>query len=162
MNLGAGSDYSLALNLMNDIVTGEKTFEEAREYYAKEFLDYRRESQPSTWTSFNSSQAATPSTPTRGSYRTMRWKRPRKRGNRPRFDAAGKGRATIERPVLLVSSAPIRGDRNVRCLAPGRASRARAASSQTRPLSAHTCPCVGLRRPVSATAHAPSRQLQAV
>ena len=31
-----------ALNLMNDIVTGQKTAEEAREYYAKEFLDYRR------------------------------------------------------------------------------------------------------------------------
>jgi hypothetical protein len=33
---------SLALNLMHDIVTGAKTAEEAREYYAKEFLDYRR------------------------------------------------------------------------------------------------------------------------
>ena len=31
-----------ALNLMNDIVTGEKSAEEAREYYAKEFLDFRR------------------------------------------------------------------------------------------------------------------------
>lgn len=32
----------LALNLMHDIVTGEKTVRQAREYYAKEFLDYRR------------------------------------------------------------------------------------------------------------------------
>jgi hypothetical protein len=32
----------LALNLMNDIVTGAKTVEDARRYYAKEFLDYRR------------------------------------------------------------------------------------------------------------------------
>lgn len=32
----------LALNLMHDIVTGDKTVEEARDYYAKEFLDYRR------------------------------------------------------------------------------------------------------------------------
>lgn len=32
----------LALNLMHDIVIGEKTVREAREYYAKEFLDYRR------------------------------------------------------------------------------------------------------------------------
>lgn len=32
----------LALNLMNDIVTGAKTVEEARQYYAKEFLDFRR------------------------------------------------------------------------------------------------------------------------
>jgi hypothetical protein len=32
----------LALNLMNDIVTGAKTVEEARQYYAKEFLDARR------------------------------------------------------------------------------------------------------------------------
>lgn len=32
----------LALNLMHDIVTGEKTVEQAREYYAKEFLEYRR------------------------------------------------------------------------------------------------------------------------
>ena len=32
----------LALNLMHDIVTGAKTVEEARAYYAKEFLDYRR------------------------------------------------------------------------------------------------------------------------
>jgi len=32
----------LALNLVHDIVTGEKTVEQAREYYGKEFLDYRR------------------------------------------------------------------------------------------------------------------------
>jgi hypothetical protein len=32
----------LALNLVHDIVTGAKTAEQAREYYAKEFLDYRR------------------------------------------------------------------------------------------------------------------------
>jgi hypothetical protein len=32
----------LALNLMHDIVTGEKTVDEARDYYAREFLDYRR------------------------------------------------------------------------------------------------------------------------
>lgn len=32
----------LALNLMNDIVTDQKTVEESRQYYAKEFLDYRR------------------------------------------------------------------------------------------------------------------------
>jgi hypothetical protein len=32
----------LALNLMHDIVTGAKTPEEARTYYAKEFADYRR------------------------------------------------------------------------------------------------------------------------
>jgi hypothetical protein len=32
----------LALNLMNDVVTGAKTVEEARRYYAKEFLDFRR------------------------------------------------------------------------------------------------------------------------
>jgi hypothetical protein len=33
---------SLALNLMHDIVTGEKNAKQARQYYAKEFLDYRR------------------------------------------------------------------------------------------------------------------------
>ncbi|NYT57578.1 hypothetical protein H0A65_01425 [Alcaligenaceae bacterium] len=32
----------LAINLMHDIVTGAKTVEEARAYYGKEFLDYRR------------------------------------------------------------------------------------------------------------------------
>ena len=32
----------LALNLMHDIVTDAKTAQEARAYYAKEFLDYRR------------------------------------------------------------------------------------------------------------------------
>jgi hypothetical protein len=32
----------LALNLMHDIVTGEKSVEQAREYYAREFTDYRR------------------------------------------------------------------------------------------------------------------------
>ncbi|MDA8371175.1 MAG: hypothetical protein M0026_15100 [Nocardiopsaceae bacterium] len=32
----------LALNLVNDIVTGAKSVDEARAYYAKEFLDYRR------------------------------------------------------------------------------------------------------------------------
>ena len=32
----------LALNLMHDIVSGDKTVAEAREYYKKEFLDYRR------------------------------------------------------------------------------------------------------------------------
>ena len=33
---------SLALNLMRDMIAGEKSVQEAREYYAKEFLDYRR------------------------------------------------------------------------------------------------------------------------
>lgn len=33
---------NLALNLMHDIVTDAKTVAEARDYYAKEFLDYRR------------------------------------------------------------------------------------------------------------------------
>jgi hypothetical protein len=33
---------TLALNLMHDIVRGEKTVQQAREYYKKEFLDYRR------------------------------------------------------------------------------------------------------------------------
>jgi len=33
---------SLALDLMHDIVTGTKTWQEARAYYAKEVLDYRR------------------------------------------------------------------------------------------------------------------------
>lgn len=32
----------LALNLMHDIVTGAKSVDEARAYYAKEFTDYRR------------------------------------------------------------------------------------------------------------------------
>ncbi len=32
----------LALNLMHDIATGAKSIKEARDYYAKEFLDYRR------------------------------------------------------------------------------------------------------------------------
>ena len=33
---------SLALNLMHDMVTGKTTVQEARAYYGKEFLDYRR------------------------------------------------------------------------------------------------------------------------
>lgn len=33
---------TLALNLTHDIVTGTKSVEEARDYYAKEFTDYRR------------------------------------------------------------------------------------------------------------------------
>ena len=32
----------LALNLMHDIVTGAKDVKQARDYYVKEFLDYRR------------------------------------------------------------------------------------------------------------------------
>lgn len=32
----------LALNLMHDIATGARTAEQARQYYAKEFADYRR------------------------------------------------------------------------------------------------------------------------
>ena len=32
----------LALNLMHDIVIGAKTAQEVRDYYAKEFADYRR------------------------------------------------------------------------------------------------------------------------
>ena len=32
----------LALNLMHDIVSGKKNVREARDYYAKEFADYRR------------------------------------------------------------------------------------------------------------------------
>lgn len=34
---------SLALNLMHDLVTGRKTVQQARDYYATEFLDARRE-----------------------------------------------------------------------------------------------------------------------
>lgn len=33
----------LALNLMHDVVTGAKDADEARRYYAKEFIDYRRQ-----------------------------------------------------------------------------------------------------------------------
>src|SRR5690606_16981155 len=33
---------NLALNLMHDIVDGRRTAEQARSYYAKEFIDYRR------------------------------------------------------------------------------------------------------------------------
>jgi len=33
---------NLALNLMHDIVQGKKSVNEARDYYAKEFLDFRR------------------------------------------------------------------------------------------------------------------------
>jgi len=33
---------NLALNLMHDIVTGARTVEQARAYYAREFIDYRR------------------------------------------------------------------------------------------------------------------------
>ena len=33
---------NLALNLVDDIVTGERSVDEARAYYAQEFLDYRR------------------------------------------------------------------------------------------------------------------------
>ena len=33
---------NLALNLMHDIVVGARTVREARDYYAREFLDYRR------------------------------------------------------------------------------------------------------------------------
>jgi hypothetical protein len=33
---------NLALNLMHDIVQGKKSVDEARDYYAKEFLDFRR------------------------------------------------------------------------------------------------------------------------
>ena len=33
---------NLALNLAHEIVTGRKTVDEARAYYAKKFLDYRR------------------------------------------------------------------------------------------------------------------------
>ncbi|RWJ04932.1 MAG: hypothetical protein EOR25_30070 [Mesorhizobium sp.] len=32
----------LAINLMHDIATGTKSVDQAREYYAKEFVDYRR------------------------------------------------------------------------------------------------------------------------
>lgn len=32
----------LALNLMHDIVTGDKDVDEARDYYAREFVDFRR------------------------------------------------------------------------------------------------------------------------
>jgi hypothetical protein len=32
----------LALNLMHDIVTGAKSVQQARDYYAKEFVDFRR------------------------------------------------------------------------------------------------------------------------
>ncbi|MBA2720112.1 MAG: hypothetical protein H0U52_12880 [Chloroflexi bacterium] len=56
---------SLALNLMHDIVTGQKTAGEARDYYAAEFLDARRK-QPTPYmdklnfTSASSSAVADP------------------------------------------------------------------------------------------------------
>ncbi len=56
---------SLALNLMHDIVTSQKTADEARDYYATEFLDARRK-QPTPYmdklnfTSASSAAAADP------------------------------------------------------------------------------------------------------
>jgi hypothetical protein len=57
----------LALNLMHDIVSGTKTVAEARAYYGKEFLDYRRK-KPTPYMdglrfTANSSNARDPDTP---------------------------------------------------------------------------------------------------
>lgn len=54
----------LALNLMHDIVTGKKNVQEARKYYAEEFLKYRRK-EPTPYMdklhfSVNDSHAADP------------------------------------------------------------------------------------------------------
>jgi hypothetical protein len=43
----------LALNLMHDIVTDSKTVQEARKYYAKEFVDYRCKKQHHTWNDYD-------------------------------------------------------------------------------------------------------------
>jgi hypothetical protein len=40
----------LALNLVHDLVTGAEDAEQARAYYAKEFLNARRKQPPPTWT----------------------------------------------------------------------------------------------------------------
>jgi hypothetical protein len=47
----------LALNLMHDIVTEAKTPQEARNYYAKEFADYRRKKRRHTWSGCTSNPA---------------------------------------------------------------------------------------------------------
>jgi len=52
----------LALNLMHDIVTGAKTVKQAREYYGKEFLDYRRKKPTPYMDGLHFSQASGPTT----------------------------------------------------------------------------------------------------
>jgi hypothetical protein len=76
---------SLALNLMHDIVTGTKTWQQARAYYAKEVLDYRRKLPTPTWTRSGSRLSARPPlTPTLASCLTKNSRgpaRPEKRGS---------------------------------------------------------------------------------
>ncbi len=53
---------SLALNLMHDIVTRQKTVEEARAYYGKEFLDARRKEPTPYMKTLNFSSPGDPGT----------------------------------------------------------------------------------------------------
>jgi hypothetical protein len=68
----------LALNLMHDIVTGARTPDEARDYYAKEFIDFRRKKPTRTWTVCVSA-LATPARATRtfACSPTRSWSAPR-------------------------------------------------------------------------------------
>ena len=61
---------SLALNLMHDIVTGAKSAQQAREYYAKEFADYRRKNPLPTWNVCGLHPPAMPLIRTPACYRT--------------------------------------------------------------------------------------------
>ena len=56
---------SLALNLAHDIVTGHKTVQEARDYYAAEFLAYRRREPAPYMNGLQFSPAIDPSDPDR-------------------------------------------------------------------------------------------------
>ena len=72
----------LALNLMHDIVTGAKDVEEARAYYAKEFLDARRR-QPTPYMEELRFQPGTDTAdPDHGCCPTRTWSKPSRKASR--------------------------------------------------------------------------------
>ncbi|MER9838651.1 hypothetical protein NKJ28_27385 [Mesorhizobium sp. M0145] len=67
----------LALNLMHDIVTGKKSVEQARDYYAKEFVDFRRKKPTPYMEKLQFAlPTAAPSIPTSACYRMKTLNRP--------------------------------------------------------------------------------------
>jgi hypothetical protein len=73
----------VALNLMHDIVTGAKSVAEARQYYAKEFLDARCEKPHAIHGGAEVHRARTPPIPMSASCPTRTWSAPLRKARRP-------------------------------------------------------------------------------
>jgi hypothetical protein len=92
----------LALNLSHEIVTGARTVQEARDYYAKEFLGPRRKQLTPYMEGLRSARHPDlPPTRTNGSSQTSSSRRRRPRAVRPRFGAFVSATRGLRGSVLL-------------------------------------------------------------